>query len=99
MITFSNVQESFNEELLKRKLEKNSRLFIKITCDFCDFQQDHECKGSPNFEKAVQDFYDSGWQELVTKDKTGIACPICMDRWENGSDPNSYDEEWAKNHK
>lgn len=94
MKTFTNTERGYKEQILRNKLERKTKIFLKITCDYCSFQEEYECGDVIKMDESVDKCYENGWEELVTRDKTGIACPICMEKWRSGSPPGEYDENW-----
>jgi len=88
MEKFTKINEEFNEELVRNKLENQSELYITIKCDFCDYQDEYKCENNVvNKEErwlSVETFNQSGWNELITPEKKGIACPNCITKWKEG---------------
>lgn len=89
MKKFTRVNEEFEENLLRNKIENKTELSINITCDFCDFQDEYKCENNvANKEErwlAVETFIQNGWNELIVPKEKGIACPICVEKWEEGN--------------
>lgn len=96
MKKFTKVNENFENELLRNKLDNNLILKLTIKCDFCSYIDEYKCKNGISDKEehwlSVETFIQNGWDELVTPEKGGIACPICMDKWKNGKwyDKNSF---------
>ena len=89
MKKFTGIYEEFKEDLIRNKLENKTELFINIKCDFCDYQDEYKCENNvANKEErwlAVETFTQNGWNELITPEKKGIACPNCIDKWKEGN--------------
>lgn len=88
MKKFSGIYEEYKEDLLRNKLDNKSNLFINIKCDFCNFQDEYKCENNVADREerwlAVESFIENGWNELITPEEKGIACPTCIDKWKEG---------------
>ena len=88
MKKFSKIYDNYKEALIRNKIENKTELFINIECDFCNFQDRYKCENDViNKEErwlSVETFMKNGWGELITPEKNGIACPNCINKWNNG---------------
>jgi len=89
MKKFTKIYEKFEEDLLRNKLNNKSELFVHIKCDFCSFQDEYRCENNVVDKEemwlAVETFVQNGWDELITPEKNGIACPNCIEKWKEGN--------------
>jgi len=89
MKKFTGIYEEFKEDLIRNKIENKTELIINITCDFCNLQEEYKCQNNvANKEErwlAVETFIQNGWDELIVPKDQGIACPVCVEKWNEGN--------------
>lgn len=88
MKKFTGIYENYKNELLKNKLIDKSKLYITIECDFCNFREEFKCENKVAEKEewwlSSENFINKNWNELITPEKNGIACPNCIEKWKNG---------------
>lgn len=88
MKKISKLLEDYQEDLVRNKINSKLNVYITVKCDFCNFRSEYKCRNNvADTEEtwlATETFIQDGWDELITPDKRGIACPMCMDKWKNG---------------
>lgn len=84
MDIFSNIQNSYKEQIRKNKIEKHTDICLRISCEFCNIQEVYDSGMVVDKDGAVDFFRDKGWDELITPEKIGISCPMCIEKWKGG---------------